>query len=43
MQIGIGLRCYTARGITATLEYLRVEGREAFDSDSLMASLRLAL
>jgi len=43
VQIGLGLRCYTTRGITATLEYLRVEGREAFDSESLMATLRLAL
>jgi hypothetical protein len=43
VQIGLGLRCYAERGITATLEYLRVEGREDFDLDSLMATLRLAL
>jgi hypothetical protein len=43
VQLGLGLRCYTQRGVTATLEYLRVEGREDFDLDSVMATLRLAL
>lgn len=43
VQLGIGLRCYTARGLIATFEYLRVEGREDFGLDSVMATLRLAL
>jgi hypothetical protein len=43
VQLGFGLRCYTERGFTATLEYLRVEGREDFDMDSVLATLRLAL
>lgn len=43
VQLGFGLRCYTDNGFIATLEYLRVEGREDFDMDSVMATLRLAL
>lgn len=43
IQLGFGLRCYTDNGFIATLEYLRVEGREDFDMDSVMATLRLAL
>ncbi len=43
VQINIGLRYFASDDLTGTVEYSRVEGREDFDSDTVMVNLRLAL
>ncbi|MGE0860999.1 MAG: autotransporter outer membrane beta-barrel domain-containing protein [Gammaproteobacteria bacterium] len=43
LELSVGLRWFTRWGVTGSLEYLRVEGRETFDSDSVLLSLRAAL
>jgi hypothetical protein len=43
VQLAFGIRYFANDDVTATLEYLRVEGRDAFDSDSVLLSVRVAL
>jgi hypothetical protein len=43
VQLGVGFRYYTTWGVTTTFEYQRVEGRQDFDSDLFMFTLRAAL
>ena len=43
VQLNFGVRYYTPWGLTTTLEYSRVEGRQDFDSDSVMLTVRAAL
>lgn len=43
VNVGVGLRYYTTWGVTATFEYSRTEGREDFDNDTFMLTVRAAL
>ena len=43
VQVGGGIRYYTDWGLTTSLEYMRVEGREDFDSQTVMFIIRAAL
>jgi hypothetical protein len=43
VELNFGVRYYTPWGLTSTLEYARVEGREDFDSDTVMLTVRAAL
>lgn len=43
VEINIGVRYYTTWGVTSSIEYSRVEGRQDFDSDTFTFSLRAAL
>lgn len=43
VEINVGIRYYTTWGVSGTLEYSRIEGREDFDSDSVLFTLRAAL
>jgi hypothetical protein len=40
-QGGLGLRYFGGNGITGSLEWLRTEGRESFDNDSLNLNVRV--
>ena len=42
-QFNVGIRHYTDWGATMSFEYSRVEGRQAFDSDTFMFTVRAAL
>lgn len=43
VQLSGGIRYYTTWGVTATFEYMSVQGRKNFDSDTFMFTLRAAL
>ena len=43
VQVGGGIRYYTDWGLTTSIEYMRVEGREDFDSQTVMVIIRAAL
>ena len=43
VQLSGGIRYYTTWGVTATFEYMSVQGRKNFDSDTFMFTLRAGL
>lgn len=43
VEINVGVRYYTTWGVSGAIEYSRVEGRQDFDSDTFMFTLRAAL
>lgn len=43
VNLGFGIRWYSTWGASATFEYSRTEGREDFDNDTFMFTLRAAL
>ncbi len=43
VELSIGVRYYTTWGVSGALEYSRVEGRQDFDSDTFLFTLRAAL